>query len=596
MEGDGAFLTDRVKRPWTLSARHNMRAEALFVGNEAHGIEVAVARSDAAPTRAGLLAAWKERRAGRAAPVLLVAVHREGASLCGATGEEPPVYPHADAGQVERMCAEALDQPDRHAALRFLAQALPSIETTLPGLSNEGLLALHELQHGTPTRADWADAGRKAARAVGARDDALLRSLGFRVERLDNLTGLLPSGDRRTALAVMLRESESPEAGTARFNNLSPVSYALAKADSENLAWVIVVQGNRLRLYSTAVDAGVGRRGRTETFIECQPTLLTDENLAYLWLLYSAEASAPEGSLSNLLENSQRYSGDLADRLRERIYGVVVPALAQGIAEQRNLVHPGPAELERTYEMALTVLFRLLFIAYAEDRDLLPYRLNDAHRRRSLKQKAQELAKCVAQDTPIAKGSAHWQEAALLFQAVDAGNRQWSVPAYNGGLFSDQPDVSAAGAELAEITLPNSAFEGALRALLVIETAESVPGPVDFRSLGVREFGTIYEGLLERELARAEHEGVTAVVITHHAPSPRCVRPWYRESKINAGFASNLDAVIERYQPPLWIHGHMHDAVDEILGATRILANPYGFSLTEGADFNPELVIDLCGR
>ena len=153
--------------------------------------------------------------------------------------------------------------------------------------------------------------------------------------------------------------------------------------------------------------------------------------------------------------------------------------------------------------MALTVLFRILFIAYAEDRDLLPYRLNDAYRRRSLKQKAQELAKCIAEGTPIAEGTAHWQETVGLFQAVDRGNRQWSVPAYNGGLFSDQPEVSAAGAELAEITLPNEGFETALRALLVIETAEGVPGPVDFRSLGVREFGTIYEGLLESELAAA---------------------------------------------------------------------------------------------
>ena len=180
-----------------------------------------------------------------------------------------------------------------------------------------------------------------------------------------------------------------------------------------------------------------------------------------------------------------------------------MPVLAQGIASERELVDPGPEDLESTYAMALTVLFRILFIAYAEDRDLLPYRQNDAYRRRSLKQKAQELAKCVADGTPIAKGSTHWQETAVLFQAVDEGNRQWSVPAYNGGLFSDQPESQSRGAELAELTLPNEAFEIALRSLLVIETAEGVPGPVDFRSLGVREFGTIYEGLLESELAVA---------------------------------------------------------------------------------------------
>ena len=86
----------------------------------------------------------------------------------------------------------------------FLAQALPSLETVLPGLSNEGLVALHELQHGAAGRQDWADAARKAASA-----------LGFTVKRLDNLTYLLRSGDRRTALALMLHESEPPEAGTA---------------------------------------------------------------------------------------------------------------------------------------------------------------------------------------------------------------------------------------------------------------------------------------------------------------------------------------------------------------------------------------------
>ena len=42
--------------------------------------------------------------------------------------------------------------------------------------------------------------------------------------------------------------------------------------------------------------------------------------------------------------------------------------------------------LKLTYEMALTVLFRLLFIAYAEDRDFLPFKTNESYRNnRSLK-------------------------------------------------------------------------------------------------------------------------------------------------------------------------------------------------------------------
>ena len=504
MINDGGFLSDLLSRPWAPDAKHGFQPVGLFVGKGANAIEVAVTRSPGAPTRAALLECWKGRRGGRAAPVLLIVLHPGGTALCGASGEEPPVYPKTDAGQVERLCREALEQPDRHAALRFLAQALPSLETALPGLNNEGLVALHELQYGTPGRQDWAEAKRKAAGVLGKRDVDLLGALGFQVERIDNLTSLLRSGDRRTALAVMLRDSESHEAGTPRFNNLSPVNYALTKADAENLPWVVLVQGNRLRLYSTAFDTGVGRRGRTETYIECQPSLLSDEHLSYLWLLYSADALAADGSLKQILADSQRFAGDLAERLRERIYDQVVPELAQGIATARSIENPTPEDLERTYEMALTVLFRLLFIAYAEDRDLLPYRFNDAYRRRSLKQKAQELAECVAKGTPVAAGNSHWHEVALLWQAVAEGNREWGVPAYDGGLFTSDAAVSASGAALADIALPNETFEAALRGLLVIETPEDVPGPVDFRSLGVREFGTVYEGLLESELALAD--------------------------------------------------------------------------------------------
>ena len=506
MTNDVGFLSDLLVRPWSPDAGSGLRPAGLFVGKGANAVEVAVAQASRAPARTVLVTAWKARKGRRAAPVLLVVLYPGKVVLCGASGVSPPVYTELDPGQVERLCREVLAQPDRHAALRLLSQALPSLETALPGLNNEGLLALHELEAGVPRRSDWAEAKRKARAALDKRDRELLNSLGFSIEPLDNLTSLLRSGQRRTALAVMLRESESAEAGSPRFNSLSPISYAFKKADDENLSWVVLTQGSRIRLYATRVDVGVGRRGRTETYVECQPSLLADEHSPYLWLLFSAEALVPDGSLRQILAGSQRFAGDLADRLRERIYDHVVPKLARGIADARGIDRPRPQNLARTYEMALTVLFRLLFIAYAEDRDLLPYRYNDAYRRRSLKQKAQELAAAVARNTPIAEGDAHWQETALLWQAVASGNVEWGVPAYDGGLFESDPAVSRTGAALAAITLSNECFEEALRDLLVIDTPEGVPGPVDFRSLGVREFGTIYEGLLESELAVAEFD------------------------------------------------------------------------------------------
>lgn len=492
-------------RQWMPARSSGLSPAGLFIGRGTSAIEVAVARSSTQATNSVILRTWKARRQGRAAPVLLVVLNGQQALLCGASGITPPVY-NVDAGQAERLCQEVLSQPDRHAALRLLSQALPSLETNLPGLNNEGFLAFHELEQGVPQREDWRDANLRARRALNDRNENLLRSLGFDIEPLDNLTSLLRSNDRRTALAVVLHDSESADTGSVRFNSLSPVSYAFKKADDEGLPWIVLTQGSRIRLYATDVNQGVGRRGRTESYIECQPWLLSQQHLGYLWLLFSATALEPEGSLRQILDGSQRFAGDLAKQLRERIYDRVVPKLAHGIAQERHTEQASMPDLALTYEMALTVLFRLLFIAYAEDRDLLPFRTNNSYRRRSITEKAKELAVAVERQTPIAGGTTHWHETAGLWQAIASGNVEWGVPAYGGALFEDDAMVSQAGAELASITLPNECFESALRHLLVIETPEGGYGPVDFRALSVREFGTIYEGLLESELARAESD------------------------------------------------------------------------------------------
>ncbi len=497
------FLDGLGVRPVALPAAVPFDAIGLALGQGASPLEVLVAASAPAPNATALRSAWKARNAGRAAPLLFVVLHGDRASLCGPTGDDPPTYVALDRGQVERICREALEQPDRHAALRALRDVLPSLESDLCGLRNEGFLATHELRAGARQRADWEGSGGKARGALAKRGVDLLRALGFGIEPCDGATSILRAGERKVAVAVLLTRDESPELSGERFAGLSPITYALAVADRESLPWVVVQHGAKVRIYPTRVGIGVGRRGRTETYLECHAGLLPDVDAAYLWLLCSAEALVPGGSLEQILEASGRFAGDLAGRLRERIYQSVVPILAQGIVAARGIENPTAQDLADTYEMALTVLFRLLFIAYAEDKDLLPYRWNGLYQRRSLKTKAQELAELARRRDAFDAGDTLWEEVARLCRAVDRGNREWGVPAYNGGLFSEEPDISPAGGNLAGIALPNTVFGPALRDLLLVEGAEGL-GPVDFRSLGVREFGTIYEGLLESELSVAE--------------------------------------------------------------------------------------------
>ena len=154
--------------------------------------------------------------------------------------------------------------------------------------------------------------------------------------------------------------------------------------------------------------------------------------------------------------------------------------------------------------MTMTVLFRLLFIAYAEDKDLLPYKHNETYRENSLKHKAQELLRLRHEDTPFDTSATHWNHVRELFEAVEKGKGEWGVPEYDGGLFASDPEASRVGHLLTKVTLSNRDFGPVLLELLTIQIPGEGWGPVDFRSLGVREFGTIYEGLLESELSVAE--------------------------------------------------------------------------------------------
>jgi hypothetical protein len=343
------FLQGLVPRPLALVGHQTLTPVELYVGQGQNAIEVAVASASTKPTAGSLQSAWKTRRGRRASPLLLTVLYDGKAAICGPSGDDPPVRFDLDTGQAARLCRAAIGQPDRHAALAYVGQALPSLETQVPGLRNEGLFALHALTVDAQQRSEWKSAATKSKHIAQRSGRDLLSGLGFNVERLDNLTLLLRGKSRRSGLAILVEPSEIPEAGAPRFNNLSPVSYALAKADQEGLPWVVLVHGDRLRLYPSTVGIGVGRRGRTETYVEIQTSVLSEEHLAYLWLLFSADALDPNGAVRDLLDSSKRFAGQLADRLRERIYEDVAPRLATAVAESRRLKTPTTQDLDLTY-------------------------------------------------------------------------------------------------------------------------------------------------------------------------------------------------------------------------------------------------------
>jgi len=114
---------------------------------------------------------------------------------------------------------------------------------------------------------------------------------------------------------------------------------------------------------------------------------------------------------------------------------------------------------------------------------------------------------------------------------------------------------------------------------------EPIPAtPTNFKSM--HEYSVNW---LERELIQAKNK---VVIITHHAPSEHSIHRDVKGHQINPAFASNLDWLIEKYQPVLWIHGHTHYSCNYYIKKTQVVCNPYG-NKSKNPFFDPNLVVDV---
>ena len=101
-------------------------------------------------------------------------------------------------------------------------------------------------------------------------------------------------------------------------------------------------------------------------------------------------------------------------------------------------------------------------------------------------------------------------------------------------------------------------------------------------------FATRHRHWLEERLAEP-FDGVT-VVVTHFAPHPQSIAPFYENHPANPSFVLDLEAMMGRAE--LWIHGHTHTRFDYRVRGTRVVCNPRGYP-GEPTDFRPDWTIDI---
>ncbi len=88
------------------------------------------------------------------------------------------------------------------------------------------------------------------------------------------------------------------------------------------------------------------------------------------------------------------------------------------------------------------------------------------------------------------------------------------------------------------------------------------------------------------------------VIVSHHSPSIQSSLAKYRASIITASYASNLEEwILNSPKIKLWIHGHVHNSNDYMIGECRVMSNPRGYCSKrhgdENENFNPNLVVEI---
>lgn len=86
------------------------------------------------------------------------------------------------------------------------------------------------------------------------------------------------------------------------------------------------------------------------------------------------------------------------------------------------------------------------------------------------------------------------------------------------------------------------------------------------------------------------------VLVMHHAPHQKSISPIYANRYLmNGAYASDLsEFILDHPQIKLITHGHMHNSSDYMVGDTRIICNPRGYTPDDLNDeFFPYLTVEI---
>lgn len=250
--------------------------------------------------------------------------------------------------------------------------------------------------------------------------------------------------------------------------------------------------------------------------LEITDTDISADFIEWLTKIKASDNETLTTLISKINSSFDDYAIDIQDKLGENVFDAFKTLINEVVFNKDNKLEFSDDVLKRIPDPLFALLYRLVFVLYAESREIFDTNNQKYFEDFSLKKIIHSIMRQYEKDPKSIKLKKYelWERLQNLFLLIENGSKylridekEIDMPAYNGSLFNSEKHP-----ELTQWKFDNNSLIESLHNLTRIKDKEQNYSFVNYAAIEIRHIGTIYEKLLE---FHPEKNGDKIEIFTH---------------------------------------------------------------------------------